>query len=131
MQVAPLKYDIFVQPRLHAQNSSLGDIAEEVGDDDESFDGDFSDVEDTHPATNDEDSFDDDDGGLLLTVCIVTELCCWSSALYLNVCVNSSQSTQTMTGLTMKTTLAGQVGFSSLFASLACSSTRHLLERVQ
>ena len=48
---------------LHAQVSGLGDIAEVVGEDDDSFDGDFSDVEDTLPATNDDDSFDDDDDG--------------------------------------------------------------------
>ena len=53
------------------QISGFGDIAEEVGDDDESFDGDFSDVEDTYPATNDDDSYDDDDGVLLLAVCTV------------------------------------------------------------
>ena len=45
-----------------------------MGEDDESFDGDFSDVEDTHPATNDDDSFDDDDGVLLLAVCTVRKL---------------------------------------------------------
>lgn len=43
------------------KGSALGGLAEEVDDDDGSFDGDFSDVEEAHPATNEDDSFDDDD----------------------------------------------------------------------